>query len=235
MPKSLDQFQHQRDIVLRDAAAKLPVGDRDAFLAQAILQRYSKDRPHEMTTDVSGNGTQLLDLPSSGSDVFEDGFSLIRSIEYPVGSVPPELLLAEDWLLYRTPSGQKIQIASATPNDSDTLRVAWTARHRDDGSTVPDADFWAVCDLAAALCYEALAAIYTQTTDPSLAADSVNYRTKGQEYLALAKSVRARYFQHLGIDPADAGGGTGPAIATGNLYETQGSGLDRMTHPRSSR
>jgi hypothetical protein len=80
-----------------------------------------------------------------------------------------------------------------------------------------------------------MAGLYTQSGDPSLAADVVNYRTKNQEYQSLANAARKRYFQHMGIDPSDTSTGTGPAIATGNLYETQGSGLDRLTHPRSSR
>jgi len=232
---SFDQFQAQRDTALRDAVGKLPAGDRDTFLVQAILQRYSADRPREIATDVAGNGTSLLDLPSSGSDVFEESFSAIRSIEFPLGGVPPTLLLDEDFQLYRTPSGLKIMLISETPASTDTLRVTWTARHKDDGSTIPDPDFEAVCDYAAALCYEALAGIYAQTGDPTLAADAVNYRTKSQEYLGLANALRKRYYQHLGIDPSDAGTGVGPAIATGSLYETQGSGLDRMTHPRGSR
>lgn len=235
MPKSFDQFQTQRDVALRDAAGKLPSGDRDALLVQAIVQRYSADRPREIASDQAGNGTALLDLPVSGSDAFEEGFSAIRLIEFPTGNVPPSFLLDEEWQMYRTPSGLKIMLLETTPAASDMLRLTWTARHPNDGSTVADPDFEAVCDYAAALCYEALAAIYTQTSDPTLAADSVNYRTKGQEYLSLAKEARRRYFQHMGIDPSDTSTGTGPAIASGNLYETQGSGLDRLTHPRNSR
>lgn len=234
MSHSLDQFQAQRDVALRDAAAKLPAGDRDALLLQAF-QRYSKDRPRELVTDLNGNATSLLDMPVSGSDTFEDGFSTIEQIEHPIGSVPPTLLLEEEWQLYRTPTALKIMILSTTPAAADTLRVTWTARHASDGSTVPDPDFEAVCDYAAALCYDALAAIYAQTGDPTIAADSVNYRTKTQDYQALAKAARTRYFTHIGIDPSDTGAQTGPAIATGSVHETLVDGFDRLTHPRSSR
>ena len=78
---SFDQFQTQRDVVLRDAAGKLPPGDADALLVQAIVQRYSADRPREIASDQAGNGTALLDLPSSGGYAFEEGFSIVRSIE----------------------------------------------------------------------------------------------------------------------------------------------------------
>src|SRR6266852_4673902 len=146
MSKTLDQFQTQRDVALRDDVAKLPSGDRDAFLQQAILQRYSKDRPRELVTDVSGNGTSIIPTPTAGGVAFDDDFSLVRTIEFPLGIVPPSFLLEEDWAMYRTPTGLQIMLYATTPAASDTLRIAWTARHLADGSTIPDADFEAVAD-----------------------------------------------------------------------------------------
>lgn len=235
MGHSFDQFQQQRDVALRDAAGKLPAGDRDALLTQAILQRYSKDRPREMVSDLAGDGSAFLALPSSGATAFEEGFSILRSIESPIGNVPPSLLLDDDWRIYRTPAGLKIMLISTTPSAGQLLRATWTARHLPDASTIGDNDFEAVCDYAAALCYEALAGIYAQTSDPTLAADSVNYRTKSQEYMTLAGALRKRYFSHLGIDPSDTGAAAGPAIAIGDLNETMGWGGDRLTHPRGTR
>jgi len=230
---TLDQFQAQRDVVFRDAAGKLLSGDRDALLQQAILQ-YSKDRSRELATDVSGNGTSFIAVPSSGGDVFDETFSTIRSIEFPLGSIPPNLVPEEDWRLYRTPSALQIMLLSTAPSATDTVRITWTAKHKSDGSTVPDYDFEAVCDLAAAFCYDALAGIYTQTGDATIMADSVNYRTKNQEFQSLAKQARQRYYSHLGIDPT-AAAQTGPALATGSMHETMGWGGDRLTHPKVSR
>jgi len=234
MSHTLDQFQAQRDVVLRDGAAKLPSGDRDALLTQAILQRYSKDRPREVVSDVSGNGTNILSLPGSDTDVFEEGYSAIRLIEFPVGSFPPNLILDEDWQMYRTPAGMKIMMISTAPQATDTVRLTWSARHLGDGSSVPDPDFEAVCDYAAGLCYEALAGIYAQTGDATIMADSVNYRTKSQEYVGLAKAAKKRYFDHVGVDDSK-GVEVGPAIATGSIHESLIGGFDRMTHRKASR
>jgi hypothetical protein len=231
---TLDQFQSQRDVVLRDAVGKLPSGDRDALLQQAIVQRYSSDRPQELVSDVAGNATSLIALPTSSGGTFEDGFSIVRSIEFPIGSVPPNYVLDEDFQFYRDPSALKIMLMAVTPSGSDTLRITWTARHKSDGSTVSDADFEAVCDYAAALGYDALAGIYAQTGDPTIAADTVSYRTKSQEYAGLAKAARQRYYSHMNIDPT-AGNDVGPAIATGSIHETLGVGLDRLTHRKASR
>jgi hypothetical protein len=238
MSKTLDQFQAQRDVVLRDGAAKLPSGDRDALLQQAILQRYSKDRPRELVSDQTGDGSGLLAMPQTTAnppEVFEDGFSVILRIEFPIGLFPPSYLLDEDWQLYRSPTALKIMVTGSAPSVSDSVRVGWTARHKSDGSTVPDVDFEAVCDWAAALCYEALAGIYAQTGDATIMADSVNYRTKSQEYIGLAKTAAKRYFNHIGISADDKGAEVEAAIATGSIHEVLGVGLDRLTHRKASR
>src|SRR6266702_34791 len=156
MPHQIDQFQAQRDVVFMDAVGKLESGKRDALLQMAIVERYSQDRPREIVSDVNGSGSALVALPSD-PDSFEDGFSQIRSIEFPMGSIPPSYLLDEDWRLYRAPDGQKLMLLSSSASAVDVLRITWTGRHKNDGSTVADSDFFAVCDLAAALCYEALA------------------------------------------------------------------------------
>ncbi len=239
MSRTLDQFQAQRDVVLRDGAAKLPSGDRDALLQQAILQRYSKDRPRELVSDQAGSGTALLALPQIGAgpalEVFEDGFSSILRIEFPIGLIPPSYILEEDFQQYRSPAGLQIMLLGTTPSVSDTVRIGWTARHKSDGSTIPDVDFEAVCDWAAALCYEALAGIYAQTGDATIMADSVNYRTKSQEYMALAKVAAKRYFNHMGISADDKSPEVEAAIATGSIHEVLGVGLDRLTHRKASR
>ena len=56
----------------------------------------------------------------------------------------------------------------------------------------------AVVKLAAAGCATQLAALYAQTSDPTLGADTVNYRTKSQDYLALAKVLEGAYREAVG-------------------------------------
>jgi hypothetical protein len=236
MAHQLDQFQDQRDIVLADDVGKLSQARRDVLLQNAILQRYSKDRPREIVSDVSANGSSDLPLPTSSTASFEDGFSTIIKVEYPVGNVPASLLLDEDWEMYRSPSGLQIRILATTPASGDTIRVTWTARHLNDGSTVADSDFEAVCDYAAALCCQTLASIYTQTGDPTIQADSVNYRTKNQEYASLGKALEKRYFDHVGVPENPTGAEVGPAISIGSVHDDLlGMHIDRMTHPRSTR
>lgn len=235
VPHSLDQFQALIDAILQDGASKLTDAVRGSLIGRAI-QRYSKDRPREIVTDVSASGTPDQALPTGSGATFEDGFSEVEQLEYPVGNVPATILLSETWALYSTPSGLVIRMYSAAPSAGQTIRVTWTARHASDGSTIPDQDFEAVCEFGASLGYAALAAVYAQTGDASIGADTINYRTKGQEYLALAKAAQKRYFDHLGIPQDQVNAETGPAIAIGSLREEIGlAGIDRLTHPKATR
>lgn len=226
---------------VQDNASKLADTDFDAFVTQACRQRYSQDRAQVLVTDVAADGTTLLPLPvitqqqgKPAPPVFEVGFSAVKTMEYPIGVVPPSIFIDSDWQYYQTPTGTKLLMLVTTPASNELVRVTWTARHADDGSSVPNQDFEAVCDFAASLCAEALAAWYAQTRDNTVAADVVNYRTKSQEYLAMAKALRQRYFNALGVDEG-AGNEQGPAIAMGAMSETLGAGVDRLIHSKYTR
>jgi hypothetical protein len=197
-------------------------------------------------SDITADGTSDFALPQGPAtppEQFEDGFSQVRAIEYPIGNNPESYVDDADWKMYRSPAGLKIRLRLTTPATGDKIRVTWTLRHSPGTTgqspvptTVPDADFEAVSDYAASLAAEALQAIYTQTGDSTISADSVNYRSKAQEYASLAKSLRKRYEDHVGIEESGSGGSgsstSGPAIAIGSLYEKMGSGVDRLTHRR---
>jgi hypothetical protein len=212
-----------------------------AFAVRAILERYSQDAPLEIISDVQGNGTNYLPLPvalgAGNLPVWESNFSVIKQIEFPVGQQPPQLVLDSDLRIYHTPGKpDTILIDFDTPSADEICRVTWTARHLADGSTVPDKDFYAVVDFAASLGAERLASFYVGTGDASLNADVVNYRSKSSEMLSIAKALRKRYYNHMGITEGDTGNAeVAPAFALGNQYLNQNSGVDRLVHDKYSR
>jgi hypothetical protein len=245
VPYNLTDFENGVASRIQDGAGKLLVADRDNMISQAVRQRYSHDRPREMVSDVTADGSANLPLPQgTNGEQYEDGFSTIRSLEYLIGNLPPTYIENDTWMVYRTPTGLVILLMDILPNAGEKVRVAWTVRHTPGtaagqnavNTTIPDADFEAVCDLAASLCCTQLAAIYAQTRDPSIGADAVNYRTKSQEYLTLAKALQQRYFDHVGIEEgaagSAAGGPAGGVIAIGSLREDMGSGVTRLLHRR---
>jgi hypothetical protein len=209
------------------------------FVQQTILQRYSKDRPICLVSDVAGTGTAMMPLPVAPAGqygTFDPQFSEVQRIEYPIGQIPDEDVRSEDWELYRSPTGYQLMLSAYLPQIGESARITWTARHNPDGSTVEPVDFYAVCDYAASLCLEAMAARASQFGDSTMGADTVNYRSKAQEYLSLAGKVRKRYYNHMGVDETPEGVETKAAISTGNLRNIMGTaGVDRLVHGKDTR
>lgn len=243
-PYQISDFTAAIPNVLSDAdsrtTAQLP-----GFVQRAILQRYSQDAPLEVVSDVQGNGTHNLPLPvaptgfipgSQELPVFEPNFSVVRRIEYPIGQQPPQLVLDSDLRVYRAPTGYTLLLDFDTPGEDESIRVTWTARHLIDGSTVPDKDFFAVVDYAASLAADWLSSFYVGTGDPTMSVDVVNYRSKSQEMASVAKALRKRYFNHMGVEEGTTGEAeVAPAFALGNQFLEQNSGVDRLVHDKYSR
>ena len=243
-PYSIQDFVNEIPSVIFDDAERLGGVNGPqlpALVKRAIMQRYTLDKPLQIVSDIEGNGTKYLDLPTAPNGgpavVFEPEWSIVKSIEFPIDQQPPQLILDSDIRVYQAPDGWKILTTWDTPDVGDFLRVTWTARHLPDGSTVPDADFYAVVDFAASLAAEKMASFYVGTGDSTMQADVVNYRSKSQEMLNIAKSLRKRYFNHMGIDESQTGGGDEqkPALAIGNQYLEQNSGVDRLVHGKYTR
>jgi|SRR6185437_4910340 len=209
------------------------------FVVQTILQRYSKDRPLVLVSDVEGNGTALLDLPTAPDGqygTFDPLFSRITGLEYPVGQIPDEEIRDEDWSLYRSPSGYKLMLNAFVPQASEVVRITWTAQHAPDASTISQFDFYALCDYAASLCLEAMAARASQLGDSTFGADTVNYRSKAQEYLTLARTKRKLYYNHMGIEETTEQAENAPALSVGDMRNIMGSaGVDRLVHGKDTR
>jgi hypothetical protein len=240
-PYAISDFVAEIPNVISDDAQRITSGNWTALVIRAILERYSADSPLYIVSDIEGNGTTYIPIPiapGAGTlPVWESNFSVIKQIEFPIGQQPPQLILDSDFRLYRTPgAADRIVINFDTPNVGTFLRATWTARHLRDGSTVPDKDFYAVTDFAASIGAEKLATFYVGTGDASMQADVVNYRSKSQEMLNVAKALRKRYYNHMGIEEGASGEAeVGPAVALGNQYLEQNSGVDRLVHGKYTR
>jgi hypothetical protein len=54
--------------------------------------------------------------------------------------------------------------------------------------------------------------------------------------LNVAKALRKRYYNHMGIEEGASGEAeVGPAVALGNQYLEQNSGVDRLVHGKYTR
>lgn len=207
---------------IKDDSGKITTEDKDRNILEAI-KKYSKHRPDLKVVDIAGNGTHDYSLPTG----WIDEFSIIRSIEYPVGNVPADYLDADDYEIYQTTTAKKIRLNTYSPSASDSFRVSFTIPRTD--TTIPDNDVDAVCNLASSLCLEELANFYIQLGDSTIGADSVNYRSKSYEAAQRAKAMLRLYKEHMGIKEDDT---TPAASAIIDLDMKYPGGAERLTHPR---
>jgi hypothetical protein len=216
-----------RDIIIRtvtDDTGRI-ADEYDMKLAEAI-RRYSGFKPAIEVEDIIGAGSNDIDMPQG----WVDDFSIIQSVEHPPGRMPANILDTDEYQIYQSPDGKKLRLLTLCPSTTELIRVTYTIMRTD--GTIPDADIDAVCNLAAALCLDLLANQSVQSGDPTIAADSVNYRTKSSEYAARAKRHMQLYKEHMGIKDGDT---TPAASAIVSHTENYPGGMDRLTHPRSGR
>lgn len=203
---------------VKDDSGRLTDDDDYLPAIAAALATYSKHNPKSLVADLAGTGGHDLDLPAG----WVEDLSTIRRVEYPLDEIPANLVDPDDWIIYEAPTGLQLRLIVDTPAIGEAVRLSYTgARVEDD---VPAQDLDAVACLAASYCMQTLASLFVQTSDPTIAADVVNYRTKSGEADRQAKALKRRYTDLLGIKEND----TVPAAMT--TARSRRSGRTRLTH-----
>jgi len=212
---------------------ELPLGEAEKIFAiSKAVKAYSATRPRAVSEDEDGNGG--FDYAITLLAEWAEGFSVIKSVEYPVDDTEQAAALLQDdaWQIYSKPAGKYLRLLRDTPEATEDLRITYTALHlcTDTECTIPASDEEAVQMLAAAEFCDMLATYYAQTQDSTIQADSVDHKSKAGEYAARARTYRKAYTDHMGT-------ANGPAAASVTRdQDTAGSwGADKMTHPRRYR
>lgn len=199
------------------------------------LKAHARHRPRVVVEDESGTGA--FDYLISALAKWSEGFSAIRQIEYPVDDTDEaaDLLEDGDWEIYEKPAGKVIRFLEVKPATGESFRVTYTAPHdfslTGSACTVAAFDDEAVQALAAANFCKMLAVYYSQNQDSTIAADSVDHKSKAQEFAARAKMLAQAYYDHMGIKE----GQPKPASLTQDQDVVYPWGTDRLTHPRRER
>ncbi|SDG60720.1 hypothetical protein [Thalassobaculum litoreum] len=220
---ALADFQDLVDDFVRDDENRITTDDRDAAIALAVA-RYSEDRPRKIVVDLTAAGGHYLDLPES----WEDGFSQLETLEHPVDQVPPSEISPADWRLYHSPSGTRIMVAFSFAAAA-SVRATHTGRHvlDDEADTIPFGAREPVAAYGASILLDQLASATANSSDPTIGADSVDHRSKSQEYAARARAHRNRYLNTFGLTERKN-------VAHGVVVDldlTDSRGRDRLTHP----
>ena len=181
---------------------ELPLGESEKILAvNQAMKMHSRYRPRLIVEDETGDGG--FDYAISDLEHWKDGFSVIKTVEYPVDDddETPDILEDDAWTIYRKPAGNYLRFSSEKPAATESFRVTYTAYHTctDADCTVEDYDEEAVQALSAGYFCTMLAAYYAQNQESPMGADVVDHRSKSQEYAARAKMYRKAYFDHIGV------------------------------------
>jgi len=212
----------------------VPLKDPEKIIAIGLaMKEHSKQRPLVKVEDEDGDGG--FDYAVTDLEFWSDGFSVIKTVEYPVDDADetPDVLQDNAWRMYETPDGNFLRFLENAPSSDEDFRVAYTALHTctDTACTVKDFDEEAVQALAAGHFCNLLSTYYAQTQDSTINADSVDHGSKGREYAARAKTFRAVYFNHIGIKEGQA---AAASVTRDQDVKPSWRG-DGLTHPRRNR
>lgn len=188
--------------LLQEDAKFLTSDEIDEAINQALLQ-VNHDKPFTVPVDITGDGTQTYALPAT----FEKEFSDIKTVEFPAGEIPPIFLDREDdWRFYEDPSkpsGSQLRLLmlSRTPSATETIRVTIVIERvlTETTSNLNATSFSAMVYKTLVLANRALAQIFSQTTNPTIEADAVDYGGRSQNFLFLAERWETQYKQIIGF------------------------------------
>jgi hypothetical protein len=195
---------------------------------------YETSFPREVVLEIAGNGGFDYQITGGTWAAFVDGSSSITQLRYPVvaGDPAPPALDEEDFCVIRTPTGLYLRfLGGIRPAATEKFWVYLTAQHTLTAGTssIPVAHDDALSDLAAHYACLMLAAVYEQTGDSTMAADSVDRPRRADTYRTLAKTYRETYEEKLSLNaPAKAGF----AVADLNPQFSGGPGGGLLFHER---
>ena len=223
----LPEYQTRLDQILKEQAGDLTTADKNAAIENAVKE-HSKYRAQVIVGDIAGNDTYDYEMDLLAD--WEQGFSVIKKIEYPADEREPVYLEDEDWIIYEDTVGEKLRFLNDTPTALQTIRVTYSARHdvTETAGTIPRAHFEAVCHYAAHFALLALANRYIQMTEPLMGADSVDHKSKTTEAAGRANAEKKSYFDHLGVKEGETPAG----MAFKDHDVNYPWGEDRLTHGR---
>lgn len=201
-------------------------GITDALLTayvSASLNSFSAIFPREVAAvvDVSSSNTDYdFALPVD----WEERFSTVARIEYPLQENPPEYLDEEYYTLYLDPVANTNVLLFLGLLPIEDFAIYYTVSWTEDN--LCEADSYSCALLTAALICDRLAAKYAGHTDSELSADLVVWSTKSREYNNVKNNFLHLFALRTGVDPRKLE----PAAALGytkNYITTNIDGLFR--------
>jgi hypothetical protein len=238
----LQDIRNQVAGFIKDEGSLLTVSDKDANVVFAIAQ-YNHDKPNQIPIDITGTGATDYALPAT----FIRGWSNVIRVEYPVTIPTPSVPVAPQYLdmendafVYEDPTktaGQQMRLRFrlSVPTTGNTIRITIETPYTVTltASTLNQDDFMAICYLAAYLDLTAMSNRLNQTLiQPTIAADTVDYGAKSQNYMYNAKEMWSKYKVLIGTEDKNTVASQG---GSHHVHIKFPYGQDLLMHPARTR
>ncbi len=231
---AFDRESARKGIVakLRDDAKFVPPPDLELAIDEAV-DVVSDDLPREEVLDIAGDGSSDYPVPSD----FLRGDSDIKAVEYPAGQRNPRFTPRyDDWFIYedptKAPDEMRLRFNESTPGLTEVIRVTFTTTWTltESETNLSRRSFRGIQYKALVILMRSLAAKFSESAGPSIAADSVDYQGAAQNFLFLSERWESDYKKQVGLSR--------PVKAAGVKLESDikfKHGEDFIWHPSRSR
>lgn len=160
---------------------------------QEAVNKYAHDHDVIIKEDLTGDGTQVLDMPSD----FLDDFSNLISVEYPIDEVPRSYIEAGDYSIYKKVDNTlQLVLYEDTPATGDTVRLEFS-KYISLMDDVPTKDTFAVLNLSAYYACLRESQKASNTTSDGDALDFVDLVESASRYQTLADKFKMNYDNHI--------------------------------------
>lgn len=170
----------------------MTTADRRDLIVRAVRE-YSLRRPYFGIYAQTAGSLDYYSLPSD----FEDGFSSILEIEYPITSTPKEVIESDDYDIDIMSDGKKLRFSSNSPTSGEIFWIKYTKRHTFDSSdlsTVPLADELGVAYLACSIICNAIASYYSGRAEANLTSIEIpNMPSRSDDWQGRADTWYEKY------------------------------------------
>lgn len=175
-----------------------------SFIRKAASE-FSKKWPRRNSAAFSAVSQQYDYLLTTYLTNWVNGFSWIKSLEYPAGEQSAILYKADRFCIY---NNTHLRFLDGTPSDTSIIRVVYYSPHVINASSasVPERFEYSVALYAAALALESLSAKYAKSEGVNPDIEVVSYNSKSDNYRRLAKSYKEAAIAEWGDGDTEAMG-----------------------------
>lgn len=213
------------------SASFITPADITLHIDNALIQ-VNQDRPFVKVADIAGDGTSNYALPAD----FEKGFSNIDQVEYPAGEQSPIIKReGDDYFEYEDPTLSpvlRLRFRTLSPSTTEVIRLTYSTSYilTTSVTNLDQIAYLSIIYKTMAFIFTSLGSKFTQSNDPTIQADAVNYGAAGQNFIFMATEYEKRYRQTVGISR--------DVVAAGAFVETDivfSHGEDLIWHPKRTR